>query len=210
MDAFAEFKKKWRDTSSQVDMPRWNETELKSIIQSQMKKQNLLVMRYFWGTFILHVLIYAMLGHVMVKYGFFGLDAVLLAFSLLGIATTVPFTVALLAKFKRLANMQLADASLASLKNHLASRYKLLKSYYSIKKWYDYLVMPLHAILSLIIILRIFSQDYQSILSFPMLGILAVALGSCWWVIWGENKTYFLQPMSELAKRLKELEPGSR
>ena len=65
-----------------------------------------MAMRYFWASFTLQIIVYALLSHVSVKYWS---DTEVLGLSILGILLFLPFTIMLINKFKSIARIKLSN-----------------------------------------------------------------------------------------------------
>ncbi|MFC4872403.1 hypothetical protein [Negadavirga shengliensis] len=171
-----------------------------------MKKQNNIIMHYFWGTFIFHILIYAMLGHVTVKYGIIMSDYFVLILSLAGIFLTIPFTAKLISKFKQLAKIQVGGKGHGSIKDQLSLKHKILSGYYNFKKIYDYLVIPIHSAIGVVLSFHIIVPESVSFVSLPVITIFVFTMASCWWVVYTDNKKHFVQPLKEIRGILDEFD----
>lgn len=206
MTTLEELKNQWEISNKGCHIPTYGENEFSNLIKKQMKKQNNIIMHYFWGTFIFHILIYALLGHVTVKYGVVLSDHFVLALGLSGIFLTIPFTVKLISKFKQLAIIQVGGKGEGAIRDQLGLKYNMLSSYYNFKKIYDYLIIPVHSAIGVALSVHIVAPGSVSFISFPIVIIFALTLGSCWWVVYSDNKKYFVKPLREIKSILDEFE----
>lgn len=165
------------------------------IIRTRMKKQNNSIFRYFWATFTLHIIVYAMLSHVTIRYGS---DTNILLLSLLGFGVTVPFTTILLRRYKQMAVAKLSGTSGASIYTYVSEQRSRLAGFYTFKKRYDLVLIPLLSAIGVILVFNLYFPG--GVLAFQTGAIVTylLTLLSCFLVIRNENKKYFLRPLQEL------------
>ena len=113
MSILDECKKQWVEKKNDFTTQEpYDEATLNTIIRSRMKKQNKVVMQYFWASFALQILVYALLCHVIVKHWS---NAQIVFTSIAGILLFIPFTTVMMKKFKRLAIAKIQGTSIQSI-----------------------------------------------------------------------------------------------
>src|SRR5688572_22278427 len=101
MSTLEELKKVWEANQETAQVhQRYDRETLDDIVKSRTKKNMKKSMHYFWGAFFLQILVYALLSHVIVKYGG---NAETLFLGIAGILLYLPFTIILMKKFKQMA-----------------------------------------------------------------------------------------------------------
>ncbi|MBW3470251.1 hypothetical protein [Arthrospiribacter ruber] len=198
MDHLEIMRNQWQGSGKHAEFTPFQENEFSTLIKKQMKKQNHIIGRYFWGTFLFHILIYALMGHVLIKYGIVSSDQLVLTLSLFGIALTFPFTAKLMIEFKKLAQVQRGSIGVSTIKSQVEIRYGILSRYFRFKKLYDYFLIPIHCAIGAVLSFHIFVPGSFSYVSFPIISVFVISLASCWYAIRSENRTYFKLPLEEL------------
>ena len=202
MPTLDELKQKWN-----VEQPAfkaaasYDAATLNHIIQTRMKKHNNMIFRYFWATFTLQIMVYALLSHVIIRYG---ADMNTLLLSLLGLGVTVPFTVMMLRRYKQMAANRPAGTSDASIYTYVKQQRNWLISFYSFKKRYELVLIPILSAIGVILVFNLFFPG--GVLAFPMGAIITylLTLLSCFLAVRDENKKYFIRPLQELQGILED------
>ena len=159
-------------------------------------------MRYFWASFGLQILVYALLSHVIVKYGS---DDETLLFGIAGILLFIPFTVMLMRKFKRMAVTRPKDGSTGtSLRSYVQQQYSLLQSFYTFKKRYEFILIPLAAAIGIFLTFKLYVPGGALAYLTSAISIFVITVVSCALAIVSENKKSFEQPLNELQKIIEE------
>lgn len=202
MSILDECKKQWVEKKNDFT-PRdpYDEATLNTIIKSRIKKQNKVVMQYFWASFALQILVYALLCHVIVKYWS---DTLIVLTSLAGILIFIPFTTVMMKKFKRLAMAKIQGTSIQSIHDYVNSRRELLSSFFTFKKRYEWVLIPLSSAIGVWITFEIFVPGGVQAFTTGALITYALTLISCYWAIRSENKKSFIQPLNQLKEILDE------
>ena len=177
-------------------------TGLAHIVRMRTKKNLNIVMRYFWASFALQILVYALLSHVIVRYGS---DRQTLVAGIGGIILFIPFTVVLLRKFKAMAVTRVRDAtSNTSIHACVSNHYDLMSSFYQFKKNYELVLVPLATALGTFLTFKLYVPGgvfaYQSAAWI----IFVIAMISCIAAIKNENKKSFERPLNDLQKIREE------
>lgn len=206
MPTLDELKQKWNverpafEAAAPYDAATFNH-----IIRTRMKKQNNSIFRYFWPTFTLHIIVYALLSHVIVRYG---ADTHVLLLSLLGFGVTVPFTAIMLRRYKQMAVAKLNNTSEASIYTYVSEQRSRLAGFYTFKKRYDLVLIPLLSAIGVILVFNLYFPG--GVLAFPTGAIATylLTLLSCLLAIRNENKKYFLRPLQEFQAILDDYKKG--
>ena len=207
MSTFEDLLKKWGETQETVLQPgAYNQVSLDKIVRSRTKKHMNKVMHYFWASFGLQVLVYAMLCAVMVQHG---RDGETLLFCIAGILLFLPFTILLMKKFKAMAiakpvvKNEGEDAG-ATVYNYVLRQHNLLQSFYTFKKRYELILIPISSAIGIFLTFKLFvpggAMQYQEAAT----GIFIVTIVSCFATIYMENKKSFEQPLHQFREILEE------
>ena len=158
-------------------------------------------MRYFWGSFTFHLIVYGFLAHVMIKYG---ADRNILLAGILGFAITIPFTAVMMTRFKKLAAIRLRETYAPSIHAYVQKQYETLGGFFSFKKRYEWFLIPLQCAIGVFITFRIFVPG--GVMEHPMGAFIsfALTLWSCVTAIRLENRRSFEGPLRDLQRILEE------
>lgn len=171
---------------------------LADIIKMRSKKNLNIVMRYFWASFTLQMIVYALLTHVILKYGG---DRETLIAGIAGVLLFIPFTVVLMRKFKAMAVTRIKEAtSNASVQSYVEKHHKLLSSFFQFKKIYELALVPLASAIGTFLTFKLYVpggiEAYQS----AAWVIFGISILSCAAAIKQENRKSFERPLKELQK----------
>jgi hypothetical protein len=203
MSTFEDLKKIWEANQETAQVPKpYDHKTLESIIKSRMKKNMKKSMQYFWGSLFLQILVYALLSHVIVKYGG---DVETLIFGTAGILLFLPFTIVLLKKFKRMAIVKPEDGNSGkSLHQYVFHQHALLKGFYAFKKRYELLLVPLSTGIGVFLTFKLFVPGGVEGNPIGASITFLITLVSMIASIYSENKKSFEQPLHDLNLLLKE------
>lgn len=202
-----QLKQKWGENQATSPKPGQLDTDsFHKIVKSRVKKHTNIAMQYFWASFTLQIIVYALLSHVILRY--WG-DSEIVYMAAAGILLFIPFTVILMKKFKAIAitrpkSAASGEANDNTLHHYIAKRRNLLDSFYRFKKWYELILIPLASAIGVFITFKLYVpggvQEHQSgaIIAF------ALTLASCAWAIQAEDKRNFREPIQHLDKILAE------
>ena len=202
MQTFEDIKNLWDKNREGVSTPSsYDQKKLEHIVKSRTKKHMKITMRYFWGAFALQILVYALLTHVILKYGS---DAQTLLTGLAGILLFVPFTVILMKKFKQMAVNRPQGNTGIPLYDYIVRQQQLLQSFYAFKKRYELVLVPLSSAIGVFLTFKLFVPG--GVMQHPMGAIitLGITLISMVLAIRSENKKSFAQPLQDLDQLLQE------
>ena len=103
-----------------------SEESFKKMIRARARKHTNESFKYFWASFALQILVYALLSHVIVKnWG----DILIMLPAGFGILLFVPFTVVLMNKFK-----SMTVNSETSISAYVRRQHELLYAFYKFKR----------------------------------------------------------------------------
>lgn len=165
-----------------------------------MKNKNI-AMQYFWASFTLQILVYAMLCHVVIRY--WGQHDIKIA-ALTGIALYIPFTLMLLKKYKRIAETRLMEKVDDSLYNNIVFCRQELGSFYRFKKRYEIILVPLSAAIGVFVTFELYLPG--GVAAHPIAAVITLiaALLSCLYAVRLENEKNFRQPLARFQQMLDE------
>jgi uncharacterized membrane protein YhaH (DUF805 family) len=208
MATLDELKMKWGESGRVLSAPeRMAPDSFEKMIRTRVKKHTNMAVQYFWAAFVLQILVYALLGHVVVKY-WFDTQAVLTA--LIGVAMYVPFTVVLMRRFKAIARTSMDKNDADSLQKSIQQRYDYLQRFYRFKQRYEWMLIPVSSMIGVFLVFRIWVPGGVQAHWMGAAITLAVTLVSCGVAIFAENKRNFERPLGELRAVLGEFEAEDR
>lgn len=203
MSTLEELKKLWASNNAFVSTPpSYDHVALKKIVTTRTNRHLSAAMQYFWGAFVLQIIVYALLGHVMIRYGG---DRETLMFCTAGVLLFLPFTIMLIQKFKRMAITKPEDgATGTSLFNYVFQQHTLLNSFYTFKKRYELLLIPLSTAIGVFLTFKLYVQGGVMAHQAGAIVTFAITLTSCAVAIFSENRKNFEQPLQQLRELLDE------
>jgi hypothetical protein len=208
MATLDELKMKWGESERVLSAPeRMAPDSFEKMIRTRVKKHTNMAVQYFWAAFVLQILVYALLGHVVVKY-WFDTQAVLTA--LVGVVMYVPFTVVLMRRFKAIARTSMHKNDADSLQKSIQQRYDYLQRFYRFKQRYEWMLIPVSSMIGVFLVFRIWVPGGVQAHWMAAAITLAVTLVSCGVAIFAENKRNFERPLGELRAVLGEFEAEDR
>ena len=205
MSTFEELKKVWEANQETAEgYKRYDHATLVNIVKSRTKKNMKKSMHYFWGALFLQILVYALLSHVIVKYG--GNTETLL-FGIAAILLYLPFTILLMKKFKQMAIVKPAQGNSGwSLYQYVFQQRALLQGFYTFKKRYEFLLIPLSTGIGVFLTFKLFVPGGVEENPTGATVTFLVSLFSMIMSIRLENKKSFEQPLQDLSRLLKEFQ----
>jgi len=209
MKTLEELKKEWGKNLNTVSGEQaYSKTDIEKIFKARVKKHTNTAMQYFWASFVLQVMVYALLSHVIVAYWS---DTTALWLSMAGVFLFIPFTVVLMKKFKQIAVAKPADADniATSLHAYTQRRYALLQSFYNFKKRYELILIPLSSAIGVVLVFKLYVPGgVQEHLAGALLSFI-VTLFSCVYAIRLENRKNFEEPLRQFEKIINEFNNGA-
>jgi len=175
---------------------------LEKMFKKRVMKHTNKAMKYFWASFTLQILVYGLLSHVIIK-SWMDVPIMLLGFG--GILLFIPFTVMLMKKFKALAKASMTQSvGIDTLHDYVLQQHTLLQSFYTFKKRYELLLIPLASAIGTILTFQLFVPGG----ALENINGVFIAFGltvfSCLLAIIVENKKSFEQPLKQLKEILDE------
>ncbi|KAA5542917.1 hypothetical protein [Adhaeribacter rhizoryzae] len=206
MSTLEEYKRIWEQKENAgANQGTITQASLVKIIRNRVQQHTKSALNYFWASFTLQLIVYALLGHVMVKYG---QSSRILYLAIAGILLYIPFTIVLLRKFKKLVTEKpvLQSNIDTSLYNYVFGQQALLRSFYHFKKLYEFLLIPSSCAIGVFLVFALYVPGgvhqhwWGAIITFLL------SLASCIAAIYAENKKSFILPIKQLQTILDEFE----
>lgn len=199
METLDELKKQWSNVSIQPGT--YTEVSMKKIVKSRVNNHLTTSMQYFWASFALQIVVYALLSHVIIKYIN---DLTIVVPGILGILLFTPFTIMLMKKFKRMATSNLNEVNASSINEYVSKQRELLESFFTFKKRYEIILIPLSAAVGVLLTFSLYVPGGARAHVIGALLTYALTLISCYMAIRSENKKSFVQPLEKLNAILNE------
>jgi hypothetical protein len=202
MQTFEDIKNLWNESGKGNFSPTpYDQKSLEQIVKSRTKKHMKASMQYFWGALFLQILVYALLSHVIIKYGS---DPQTLITGAAGILLFLPFTVVLMKKFKQIAITRPEGNTGGPLYDYVVRQQKLLQSFYSFKKRYELLLVPLSSAIGVFLTFKLFVPGGVMEHQMGAVITLLITLISMVYAIRSENRKSFEQPLGNLDALLRQ------
>ncbi|GAB3795047.1 hypothetical protein GCM10028819_10430 [Spirosoma humi] len=203
MSTLDQLKHHWEPSNkaSAADGQLLDEASLRKIVTSRVGKHTKASFRYFWASFTLQLIVYAMCSHLIVKYWS---QPNIRLLSLSAMLLYLPFTIVLMNKFKRVAKGRLTGKEPSSIRDYVSEQYQLLNSFFTFKKRYERLLIPISAAIGVILVFTIYVPG--GVRTYPVGALITyvVTLLSCYGAIRSENRKSFVEPLQQLKLLLHE------
>lgn len=204
MSTLDQFKKNWDPSGKALaaqGVGLLDEASLRQLITSRVRKHTKASLQYFWASLALQIGVYALFSHVAIRYWS---QTPVLLLSLGGILLYLPFTMVLMRKFKRVAQGRLRGSAQSSIRDYLLEQHQLLESFFTFKKRYERLLIPLSAAIGVILVFTLYVPG--GVQTFPRGALITYSLTllSCYWAIRAENQKSFVGPLRQLEAILHE------
>jgi len=196
----------WRAETGhkEADTAEMDKTGMLRIIRARVKRERNTVGRYLIGAWVWQMLIYSSLTHFIVR--FWG-DWFSVSCLVAGILLYVPFTV----KWARYSSSSLkgvfaAMAAESTVRNRLNEERAHLAKFFSFKKRFDWVGIPL---VSFLIVLIFSALSVIPVLSDNPLPGIAIGLGWCllsFLAVRNENRKHFEDPLRRLQAIIDDME----
>jgi hypothetical protein len=205
METFDDMKNVWNKGRSEIaDSAALDWNAMDKYIAAGMKKVRSSMMKFFWGTFVYHIVIYALLTHVFIRS--FG-DGKLMFISLAGILLYAPFTAFMIKKFKMMCNPD-SDSG-KNVKQFLSYQHKQLNDFYRFKKWFDWLGVPATALILVLIIFSLYVTGgpvaHPVAIVLSTIAVIAVLVP----FIRSENLKGFVEPLNKLESLIDDMDKST-
>lgn len=200
-----DLKNSWNQGDSEMNRDRIvQKSSFRDIILLGANREKNIVIQYFWAAFVYQIILYALFC-----YAFFrnmGNQSILLAV-LAGICVNIPFTWALLKRFKIMYGQSLSRSTPGySIKTNIELYYTRLSAFFRFKKFADGILLPVNAFIATFILFGIYTAGgfFQHFFwgSILFAGIWL----ACGIAVWLENKNNFRKPLRKIALLLQEFE----
>ena len=204
MKTLEELKKQWERNPLPIDNTNvYDNLSLDRILKARVKKHTATSFQYFWASFALQILVYALLTHVIVKYHS---NMTIVLFGIFGVLLYIPFTIVLMGKFKRMASTKVNSENTAviNLQEYVRQYQSLLRAFYSFKKKYELFLIPLSSAIGVILTFNLYVPGGVIKNLTGAVITFGLTLLSCAVAIYSENKKSFEQPIDQLQKILDE------
>lgn len=202
LDEIREQYMKSQSTPSKTPEP-YNAISLEKIFKKRVMKHTNQAMKYFWASFTMQIIVYSLLSHVIIKNW---MNVPIMLLGLGGIAIFIPFTVMLMKKFKALAkaNISRGKGTNSSLQDYVLQQYTLLQSFYTFKKRYELILIPLSSAIGVILTFELFVPGGALENLNGIVITFGLTIFSCFLAIIAENRKSFDQPLQQLREILDE------
>ena len=198
-----ELKNIWKKQEGILPRQVYDPSAFQKLIKSRMKVHTDKVMKYFWSSFTLEMIVFALLCHVMIRYWY---ESPLFVVSLMGIVLHIPFTYMLMKKFKAMAITGPGDGSATSLYQWIRRRHDLLNSFYRFKRSYERFLIPLSTLIGCYLVFALFVPGEELSYWNVFWVIVVITIISCAVALRRENKEHFEEPLHQYRLLLAELE----
>lgn len=201
MSTLDEIKKNW-DNNTTASGQHYDHAAMQKIYKSRVNKHLRAAMQYFWASFALQIIVYALLSHVLIKYWS---DTETLLYGIGGVLLYIPFTVTLMRKFKRMAIVKPREGHTGvSLYQYVLEQHALLSGFFTFKKRYELVLIPLSAAIGVFLTFKLFVPGGVLQHMSGAAITFAITIASCVAAIVAENKKSFEQPLHQLSEILRE------
>jgi Kef-type K+ transport system membrane component KefB len=201
MSTLDELKKDWNEGGETTQPESFNRESLKKIFKSRVSKHLREPFEYFWASFGMQILLYALLSNVIVKnWG----DETILFYSAVCILMYIPFTVMLLKKFKQMARSRIDGADAGSMHAYVERKSEQLRAFFTFKKRYEFVLIPISCAIGIVLPFEIYAPGGAATYPNAMLAIFVVTLTTCAITIYLENEKSFKKPLKEFEILLAE------
>lgn len=206
MSTFEEFEKRWEETSPSLSGHEYDRAAMEKIVRERTRKHKNVAMRYFWASFVLQLIVYSLLSHVILRYG---TDTRTLLMCITGILIFIPFTVVLLQKYKAMATnkpekSESSDQVMNSLYDYVLRQYNLLKSFYRFKRRYEIILIPISSAIGTFLVFHLYFPGGFQANQTGALYVFVITMVSCLYAIYRENKSSFREPLDGLQQVLND------
>ena len=198
MSTFDELKKTWNESQpSSIENSKIDNEAMFKMIKMKSKKQLKAPMHYFWGAMVLHIMLYAILCHIIIVYHD---DTRILIMGIAGCLIYIPFTVMMVRKFSNLAIIkpEKQNEPGASLKDYVSRQKEIIQEFYDFKTKYELFLIPISTAIGVYLFFAIFIPGGVTRYWGSALFTFIVTLGTTMLTILFENRKQFRKPISEL------------
>ncbi|HWA34124.1 MAG TPA: hypothetical protein VG737_08350 [Cyclobacteriaceae bacterium] len=200
MSTLDELKKDWNEGETAPHEP-FNKESLRKIFRTRVSKHLREPFRYFWASFGMQILLYALLSNVIVKnWG----DETILFYSGICILMYIPFTAMLLKKFKQMARSAVDGADAGSLYAYVERKSEQLRGFFTFKKRYEFILIPVSCAIGVVLPFELYAPGGAATYFNAIIALYVIGLTTCAVTIYLENEKSFKKPLRELEMLLAE------
>lgn len=200
MDTLDQMKNKW--AKSQGSVPHYEVSDMSRIIRKRVSTHLRESMHYFWASFVLQLVAYALYAHVLIRFIHDPYTAMLAA---AGILLYIPFTVVLMRKFKEMAVARpQPENDNASSHAYLLSQRNTLLEFFRFKVRYEWILIPLSSLVGTLLVFKIWVPGGPVESPIGVFATAAITLLCCYLAIRRENNKSFRAPLARLDDLLNE------
>ncbi|MBC7849041.1 MAG: hypothetical protein H7Y31_04865, partial [Chitinophagaceae bacterium] len=156
MKTLEELKRQWeKNCLTTGDTNVYDNMSLNRILRSRVKKHTTTSFQYFWASFALQLMVYALLAHVSLKYH---TNLTVVFLGICGVLLYIPFTIVLMGKFKRMASTKVnaEDPAVMNLQEYVRQYQSLLRAFYAFKMKYELFSIPLSSAIGVILTFNLY------------------------------------------------------
>ncbi len=199
MSTLDELKKDWNADAGVRQHESFDRESLQKIFRSRVNKHLREPFKYFWASFGMQILLYALLSNVIVtNWG----DETILFYSAVCMLLYIPFTVMLLRKFKQMAQGTVDGAS--SLHAYVERKSKQLQDFFTFKRRYELVLIPISCAIGVVLPFELYAPGGAATYLNAILALFAIGITTCAVTIYIENEKSFKKPLRELEVLLAE------
>ncbi|MGC3943017.1 MAG: hypothetical protein QM762_00530 [Chryseolinea sp.] len=199
MDALDEMREKWSKKND--NSQSYKSSNFFDVIRQRMRLHTRESMKYFWASFTLQIIVYALYTHVILRY--FDDPATVLV-SVTGILIYIPFTFMLLDKFKQLAVAKPVYTTASPVQAFIEKQRDVLLSFFRFKRRYEFFLIPVSTLFGTFLVFTLYVPGGPMDNLNGVWITMVITMISCYAAIRKENAKSFRAPLSELDKLLAE------
>lgn len=201
METFDTVRDFWQDANLGTNPTLFIKEEVEDIINLRIKKEKKAIAGYFWLSLAFQILIYSFASHLVIKY--WG-DQQIMLLSVAGILLYIPLTLILLKKFKAMYHPLVQNE--LDIHSNIKNQYRLLGQFFSFKKKFDLVSIPLTAVILTGILFKLYvpggTEAYPTGSAIVCAGTILIYGVAAWF----ENKKHFIKPLRRLRSILEDME----
>lgn len=206
METFEDIRKCWQqNVVKDTNTGLLSKESVEGTISSRVRKQQAIVLQYFWPSFTYQVLIYAFASHLIIK--FWG-DGQVMLLSLCGAILYIPFTIILLKRFKTMYTSATEKTGAVSqhIGDHVKMQHTRLLKFFRFKKRFEWIAVPLSCFIMMVIVFKLYVPGgMEAHLTSGIISFLALL--ACYVVaIYFENRKRFIEPLRQFELVLEDID----
>lgn len=203
MDALDEMRENWSKKFDNSQL--YSSPGLFEVIRKRTRLHTRESMKYFWASFTLQIIVYALYTHVIVKYHD---DSATVVLGALGIVAYLPFTYTLMRRFKQLAAGRADSVEPSAVHDFIRTKRDILHAFFRFKRRYELLLIPISSLFGTLLVFKLYVPGGPIENVNGVWITMVITLVSCYLAIRKENMKSFRTPLAELDKLLVEFNEG--